>query len=120
MNMISSTSTTSTSGVMLISDCRVEPESLLLNCMMSLSFRARALGDQPHPAEAFLFDRNHDLPHLADIELCIAPDHDLGVRLVTHGSAESLVDMLGCTGPGVNPHPPSLTYSDHDPASLVP
>jgi len=49
INMISSTSTTSTSGVMLISDCRLEPASLLLNCMMSLSFCARALGDQPTP-----------------------------------------------------------------------
>src|SRR6266404_1118637 len=80
--MISSTSTTSTSGVMLISDCRLEPESLLLNCMMSLSFCASALGNQPHPAEAFLLDRDHDLPDLAEVELCIASDHDLGVRLV--------------------------------------
>src|SRR5216684_1563798 len=87
--MISSTSTTSTSGVMLISDCRLEPESLLLNCMMSLSFCARALCDQPHPAEAGLFDRNHDLPDLAEIELCISADHDLGVRLGAHRSVES-------------------------------
>src|SRR6266702_4016589 len=86
--MISSTSTTSTSGVMLISECRLEPESLLLNCMMSLSFCAGALGDQPHPAEAGLFDRDHDLPDLAEIELCIAPDHDPGVRLDTHRSVE--------------------------------
>src|SRR6267378_3330137 len=117
--MISSTSTTSTSGVMLISDCRLEPESLLLNCMMSLSFCARALGDQPHPAEAFPFDRNHDLPNLAEIELCIAPDNDLGVRLGTHGSAESLVEMLGCDGLVVDPQSPSLVYGDQDSASLV-
>src|SRR5216110_432129 len=80
--MISNTSTTSTSGVMLISDWRLEPESLLLNCMMSLSFRASTLGDQPHAAEAGLFDRDHELTNLAEIELCIAPDHDLGVREV--------------------------------------
>src|SRR6202008_5129408 len=95
INMISSTSTTSTSGVMLISDCRLEPESLLLNCIMSLSFCARALGDQPHPAKAGLLDRDHDLPDLAEIELCIAPDHDLGVRLGAHRSAERFVEMLG-------------------------
>src|SRR5262250_3795418 len=103
INMISSTSTTSTSGVMLISDCRPEPESLLLNCMMSLSFRAGALGDQPHPAEAGLLDRDHDLPDLAEIELCIAPNHDLGVRLAAHRSAQSFVEMLGGNGLVVNP-----------------
>src|SRR5260370_33591560 len=91
--MISSTSTTSTSGVMLISDCRPEPESLLLNCMMSLSFCAGALGDQPNPAEAGLLDRDHDLADLAEIELCIAPDHALGVRLGAQPSAESVVEM---------------------------
>src|SRR5215467_16365752 len=91
INMISSTSTTSTSGVMLISDCRLEPESLLLSCMMSLSFCAGALGDQPHSAKAGLLDRDHDLPDLAEIELCIAPDHDLGVRLGAHSSTESFV-----------------------------
>src|SRR5467141_393501 len=117
--MISSTSTTSTSGVMLISDCRLEPESLLLNCMMSLSFCARALGDQPHPPEAFLFDRNHDLPNLAEIELCITPDHDLGVRLGAHRSAESFVEMLGCDRLVVDPQPPSFVYGDQDAASLV-
>src|SRR5260370_4272963 len=117
--MISSTSTTSTSGVMLISDCRLEPESLLLNCMMSLSFCARALGHQPHPPQAFPFDRNHDLPHLAEIELCIAPDNDLGVPLGTHGSAESLVEMLGCDGLVVDPRPPSLLYGDKDSSPLA-
>src|SRR5262252_6572194 len=98
MKMISSTSTTSTSGVMLISDCRLEPESLLLNCMTLFSFCAGALGDQPHPAKAGLLDRDHDLPDLAEIELCIAPDHDLGVRLGAHSSTESFVEMLGGNG----------------------
>src|SRR6266849_3265207 len=117
--MISSTSTTSTSGVMLISDCRLEPESLLLNCMLSLSFCARALGDQPHPAETFLFYRNHDLPDLAEIELCIAPDHDLGVRLGAHCSAKSFAEMLGCDGLIVDPQPARPVDGDQDSASLV-
>src|SRR5690242_13659282 len=117
--MISSTSTTSTSGVMLISDCRLEPESLL-NCMMSLSFRFSALCDQPYPAETGLLNRDHDLTDLAEIELCIAPDHDLRILLGTHGSAESLVDMLGCDWVIVEPQPPSRVYGDQDSASLVP
>src|SRR5438876_9308935 len=119
MKMISSTSTTSTSGVMLISECRLEPESLLLNCMMSLSFCAGALGDQPHPAEAGLLDREHGLPDLAEIELCIAPDHDLGVRLGARRSAESFAEVLGCDGLIVDPQPASLVYGDQDSASLV-
>src|SRR6266849_5370284 len=117
--MISNTSTTSTSGVMLISDCRLEPESLLLNCMMSLSFRASTLGDQPHAAEAGLFDRDHDLTNLAEIQLCIAPDHDLGVRLGAHRSVEGFAEMLGCDGLIVDPQPASLVYGDQDSASLV-
>src|SRR5258707_12529468 len=116
--MISSTSTTSTSGVMLISDCRLEPESLLLNFMMSLSFCARALGDQPHPAEAFLFDRNHDLPDLAEIELFIAPDHDLGVRLRAHHSAQGFAKMLGCDRLIVDQQPATIAYGDQGLASL--
>src|SRR6266436_3518876 len=117
--MISSTSTTSTSGVMLISDCRLEPESLLLNCMMSLSFCASALGDEPNAAEAGLLDRDHDLTNLAEIELCITPDHDLGVRLGARRSAESFVEMLGCDRLVVDPQPPSFVYGDQDAASLV-
>src|SRR5215510_10279972 len=119
MNMISRTSTTSTSGVMLISDCRLEPESLLLNCMMSLSLCAGALGDQPHAAEAGLLDRDHDLPDLAEIELCIAPDYDPRVRLAAHRSTESFVEMLGCDGPIIDPQPAGLVYGDQDSSSLV-
>src|SRR5258706_5548400 len=101
--MISSTSTTATSGVMLISDCRLEPESLLLNCMMSLSFCASALGDEPNAAKTYLLDRDHDLSNLAEIELCITPHHDLGVRLAAHRSLESFVEMLGCDRLVVDP-----------------
>src|SRR5215470_12721127 len=101
--MISSTSTTSTSGVMLISDCRLEPESLLLNCMMSLSFRAGALSDQPHAAEPGLLDRDHGVPDLAEIEICIAADHDPGIRFDAHRGTKSFVEMLGRHGPVVDP-----------------
>src|SRR5262252_7022619 len=93
--MISSTSTTSTSGVMLISDCRLEPESLL-NCMMSLSFCAGALCDQPHSVEAGLLDREHGLPDLEEVELCVASDYDPWVRLDAHRSVEGFTEMLGC------------------------
>src|SRR5215471_6817859 len=103
MKMISSTSTTSTSGVMLIPDCRLEPESLLLNCMMSLSFFACALGDQPHSVKAGLLDRDHGLPDFAEIELCIASYHNSGVRLRAHRRAESFVEMLGFDGLVVDP-----------------
>src|SRR5215469_3566661 len=58
MKMISSTSTTSTSGVMLISDWRLELESPVLNCMMSFSPGPSGLSDQSHPAEAGLLGCN--------------------------------------------------------------
>src|SRR5438552_18802713 len=95
MKMISSTSTTSTSGVMLISDCRPEPESLLLNCMMSLSFCSGALGDQPHPAEAGLLDREHGLPDLKEFALCVASEYDTWVRLAPHRGVASIAEVLG-------------------------
>src|SRR5215467_7739716 len=119
MKMISSTSTTSTSGVMLISDCRLELESSVLNCIMSFSPGPIGLGDQPHPAEAGLLDRCHGLPDLAKIELCVAPDHDLGIRLGTHGSAKGFAEMLGCNLPVIDPQPAGLVDGDQDPASLI-
>src|SRR5215472_10217270 len=99
MKMISSTSTTSTSGVILISDCRLEPESPVLKCMMSFPPGPSGLGNQPHPAEAGLLDRGHGLPDLAEVELCVAPDHDLGVRLGTHRSAQGIAKILRCDLP---------------------
>src|SRR5215831_3486163 len=95
MKMINSTSTTSTSGVMLISDCRLEPESPELNCMLSFSPRAGAFGDQPHPAEPGFFDCDHGLPDLPEVEPCIALDNDLGFRLITHRGAEGVAELLG-------------------------
>src|SRR5438552_17416135 len=106
--MISSTSTTSTGGVRLISDCRLEPESLLLNCMMSLSFCAGAPGDQPHPAEAGLLDREHGLPDLEELELCVASDYDPGFRLGAHRSLDGFAEMLGCEDLIDDLHPASL------------
>src|SRR5262245_19800841 len=121
MKMISSRSTTSTSGVMLLSDCRPAPASLLLNSTTSFSPRrcAWSLGDQPHPAEAGLLDREHGLSHLAEVELGVAPDHDLGIRLGAHRFVEDFAEMLGCDRLIVDPQPAGLVDGDQDPASLV-
>src|SRR5215510_13203302 len=121
MKMISSTSTTSTSGVMLISDCRLVPESPLLNSITSLSPRAcaAALGNQPHPPETCLLNPLHGLSDLAEVELGVAPDHDLGLRLGGYCSAEGVAEMLGCDPRIVDPHPAALVDGDQDPASLV-
>src|SRR5512143_634867 len=120
MKMISSTSTTSTSGVMLISDCRSEPEAPVSSCMsVSPRLCAGALGDQPHPAVAGLLDREHGLPDLAEVEPCVAADHDLGVRLGAHRSAEAFAEMIGCDRLIVDPQPACLVDGDQDPASLV-
>src|SRR5499427_1981709 len=105
IKMISSTSTTSTSGVMLISDCRLEPESLLLNCMMSLSFCASALGDKSHPPEAGLLDREHGLLDLEETESCIAADDNPRICLRARRSIERISEMLGRNGLIVDPQP---------------
>src|SRR5260370_27584480 len=115
--MISSTSTTPTSGVMLISACRLESESLLLNCMTSLSFCAGALGDQPHPAEAGLLDREHGLPDLEEMELCIAADYHPWVRLGAHRSFEGFTEMLRCDRLIGYPQPASHLDRDQDSAT---
>src|SRR5262245_26844699 len=96
MKMINSTSTTSTSGVMLISDCRPLSESPTFIAMMSISPRAGALRDQPHSAEPGLFDCDHGLTHLAKVEFCVAPDHDPGLLLSAHRGAESVGEILRC------------------------
>src|SRR5215813_5054648 len=119
MKIISSTSTTSTSGVMLISDCRLGLESPALKCMMSLPPGPNGLGDQPHPAEAGLLDRCHGLPHFAEVELCVAPDHDFGIRLGTHCSAQGFAEMVGCDLPVIDPQPAGIVDGDQNPASLV-
>src|SRR6185436_3110955 len=62
MKMMSSTSTTSTRGVTLISECRPEPWAPPLSCMTSVLPRLGALGDQPHVLEAGVLDRDHGVP----------------------------------------------------------
>src|SRR5215831_15696422 len=94
MNMISSTSTTSTSGVMLISDCRSVPGAPWLICMVSISLCAGALGNQPYAAEARLLDHEHRLPDLAKVKLCVAPDHDLGIRHSAHRCDKRFGEMF--------------------------
>src|SRR5260370_40667808 len=115
MKMISSTSTTSTSGVMLISDCRLDPESPLLNSMTLFSSRpcAAALGDQPDPPETRLLDRLHGLSDLAEVELGVAPDHDLGIRLGGYCGAEDFAEGLCCDLAIVVPQAASLVAGDH-------
>src|SRR5437773_4145201 len=119
MKMISSTSTTSTSGVMLISECSLEPAPM--TCMISVSLRpcAGALGDQPHPVEAGLLDREHGLADLTDVEPRVAPDHDLGIGLVAHRGAEAFAETLGCDRLIVDPQPAGPVDRDQDLASLV-
>src|SRR5437867_4215781 len=119
MKMISSTSTTSTSGVMLISDCRLEPE--LLSCMISISLRfsSSALGHQPHPAETGVLDRGHGLPDLAEVKPRVPPDHDLGVRLGAGRGAQGFAELLGCDRLVVDPQSSAVVDRDQDLASLV-
>src|SRR5262245_60708215 len=120
MKMISSTSTTSTSGVMLISDCRPESEPPESNCM-SLSLRActSRLGDQPDPGKTGLLDRDHDVTHLAEVELRIATDHDFRIRVCAHRLAKALAELLGCDLPIVDPQLTGLVDRDENPAPLV-
>src|SRR6185369_5349642 len=119
MKMISSTSTTSTSGVILISDCRLEPESPVLKCMMSFPSGASGLGDQTYPAKTRLFDRCHGLPDLAEVELCVSPNHDFGIRLGTHCSAQGFAELLGWHLSIIDPQPAGIVDGDQNPASLV-
>src|SRR5438093_9272795 len=120
MKMIKSTSTTSTSGVMLISECRWEPS--LWTCMISVSLPlgAGVLGDQPHPMEAGVLDREHGLPDHAEAEPGVAPDHDLDVRLLgARSGAETVAEAFGGDRLIVDPQPASFVDGDQDPASLV-
>src|SRR5690349_15019608 len=121
MKMISSTSTTSTSGVMLISDCRLDPESPLLNSIPSFSSRARvaALGDQTDSVEAGLLDRLHGFSNLTEVEFCVTPDHYFRIRLGRYCGAERVAKLLGCNLLIVDPQDAGLVDRDQDSASLV-
>src|SRR6188768_2380941 len=118
MKIISSTSTTSTSGVMLISDCRSEPLPSVLNCMMSFPLRvcASALRDQPHSLEASLVDRDHGLAHSLEVQPRISPEHNLRFRLVAHRSAEGFPEILRCDLLFVDPQPTFVVDGDQDPS----
>src|SRR5215469_15999441 len=98
IKMISSTSTTSTSGVIFISDCRPESESSLLNCMTGISSTLCPgfFSDQSYPAEACLIECEHGLPDLAELELRIASDHNPWVLLVANSIAEGFAEMISC------------------------
>src|SRR6266704_4017208 len=121
MKMIKSTSTTSTSGVMLISECRWEPS--LWTCMISVSLRlgALVLCDQPHPMEAGVLDREHGLPDHAEAQPGVAPDHDLDVRLPgpRRGGAEAVAEAFGRDLLVVDPQPAGLVDGDQDPVFLI-
>src|SRR5262245_15007715 len=119
MKMISSTSTTSTSGVMLISDCRLFSESRVLNPITSVHSCASALRDQPDSAEPGLFDCDHGLTHLAEVEPCIAPDHNPGLLLIAYRGAERVAELLRRDHLIVDPQFPGVVDGDQDPASLV-
>src|SRR5262245_58996607 len=97
MKMISSTSTTSTSGVTLISDCRPAPGAPPCSCMTSvpLRLRAGALGDPSHVLEAGLLDGDHGLPHVSEVQPGVPLDHDLGVRHAPRGQAEAVREAIG-------------------------
>src|SRR5690349_13259730 len=119
MKMINNTSTTSTSGVMFISDCRLEPESLPLNCMMSFSSRAGALRDQSHPVEPSLFDCDHGLLNLTEVQPCIASNHNPGIRLSAHRSTKGVTELFGFDLLIVDPQPACIIDGDQYPASLI-
>src|SRR6185437_10036000 len=121
IKMISSTSTTSTSGVMLISDCRLDPESPLLNSITLFSLRpsVAAFGNQPHAPETSLVDRLHGLSNLEEVKLRVTPDHYLGVRLSGYCCAESIAELLGCDLLIVNPQLACLINGNQNPASLI-
>src|SRR5262245_17298309 len=116
MKMISSTSTTSTSGVTLISDCRPLPGPVW-SCMASALPRLGALGDQRDALKTRLLDRLHRVTDLAERETRVALEHDLGVRLRPHGRAEAVAEALGRDLLVLDPQDPALVDRDEDPLS---
>src|SRR5262249_29661919 len=118
IKMINSTSTTSTSGVMLISDCRLEPESLF-NCMTSISLRAGALGDQPHSTEPGLLGCDHRFPYLLEVEPGIGADYDFRFGRGAHRRGQSVAELLGRDLMIVDPQLARIVDGDQYPASLV-
>src|SRR5262245_2778008 len=93
IKMMSSTSTTSTSGVTLISDCRPALSAPALSCMASVPLRLG--GDQAHVLEAGVLHGDHRLPDLAEAEAGVALDDDLGVLHAARGQAEAVPEAVG-------------------------
>src|SRR5687767_10084639 len=120
MKMINSTSTTSTSGVMLISDCRLEPEPVS-TCMTLVSSRlgCGAIGDQPYPAETGLLDRDHHLLDRVKIELCVSTDHNLGVLFAANCSTQGIAEILRRYRHIVDPQVAVLVNGDKGLSSFV-
>src|SRR4051812_31111647 len=115
MKMIRSTSTTSTSGVILMSDCSSEPNESRLSCMMSISLGAGALGDQSHTAEAGVLDCDHRVPDLAEVEFGVAPDYPPGLDasgLRAHRSTRGFAEIVGADLSIVDPQPAGLINGD--------
>src|SRR5262245_65897716 len=118
MKMISSTSTTSTRGVTLISDCSEVP----LPICMSVPLRrvAGALGDESHALEAGRLERLHGLPDFAEVQPGVAADHDLGIRLVPYRGAQAVPEILGTDHLVVDVQAPLRVDGDADAAPLLP
>jgi len=74
-----------------------------------------ALGDQPHPVEAGLLDREHGLPDLAEGKPRVPLDHDLDVRLRARRRAEAVAERLDGERLVVDPERAVLVDRDHDP-----
>src|SRR5205823_12938102 len=77
------------------------------------------LSDQPHPAEACLIECEHGLPNLAELELCVAPDHDPGSLFGAYGGAEGFAEMLAFDPLIVDPQLACVVDRDQYSASLV-
>ena len=87
--------------------------------LISLPLCTGLLSDQSDSAEAGLIEREHGLPDFTELELCIAPDHDLGVLLVTNSGAEGFVEMLACDPLVIDPQLACVVDGDQYPASLI-
>jgi hypothetical protein len=53
-----------------------------------------ALSNQSDAAETGLLNRQHGVPDLAEIEICVSANHDLGVLLIAHRRAKAFAEVL--------------------------
>jgi hypothetical protein len=54
-----------------------------------------------------------------EVELCVSPNHDFGIRLGTHCSAQGFAELLGWHLSIIDPQPAGIVDGDQNPASLV-